>query len=108
MLPEHATEADWTPYWRGKFAQHEAFRPGLYLGRSRRFRAFGRYYGYPSCCVEAFIGRRVKAPEGDWSGTGYIPCERCITKIGRRGFETFVKFAIRPVRRCKHPFPRVS
>ena len=28
-------------------------------------RAFGRFYGYPACCVEAFVADRERAPRSD-------------------------------------------
>ena len=43
---------------------------------------FGKYFGYPNCCIEAFMkGEHVKGLEHNkFYGTGYVPCKKCSTK----------------------------
>lgn len=39
---------------------------------------WGRFYGYPECCVEAFCkGEQVFSTQ--WSGTGFLCCDSCLS-----------------------------
>lgn len=63
---------------------------------------FGKYYGFPQCCIDAFnaglhIGDRVKR---QFSGTGYIPCNACNQKTEAELLE-----AISQKRIASDPFP---
>ncbi len=50
-----------------------------------RWSAFGKFYGYPECCVEWFIKRKslrlTKQQERIHGGNGFIPCPSCAKKI---------------------------
>lgn len=40
----------------------------------------GLIYGYPSCCVEAFVWNHDSIPmKGSFIGTGFCPCKACST-----------------------------
>lgn len=58
------------------------------------WRKKGTYYGYPKCCIEAFIERSLKIIEDfskrnelftknqlDITYGGYVPCVQCADKI---------------------------
>lgn len=64
--------------------------PLSYQALKFRWRVFGLYFGYNSCCVQAFIRHDVDPesypkPDGPWIGTGFIPCEPC----GQRALDTY-------------------
>lgn len=40
------------------------------------WKMWGKYYGYPDCCVEAFL-KGEQHFGGYFSGTGFVPCEKC-------------------------------
>ena len=71
--------------------------------------AFGRYFGYPACCVAEFkatvsMATKFLYPNGPWLGTGFIPCSRCAPAA--LDFESFVAEHITPNRLCHLPFPQ--
>ena len=74
-----------------------------------RWRALGRYYGFPECCVEAFIAlpdvmpARVNSINEPWNKTGFVPCPACAPVA--QDFEKFVREYIQPRRICSAPFP---
>ena len=47
-----------------------------------KFLRYGHYYGYPPCCIQAFIDRYKKNEKPSeylrtaGNGTGFIPCEK--------------------------------
>jgi hypothetical protein len=44
---------------------------------------FGKYYGYPKCCIDSFIIGTKKTRNQRYSHKrlGFIPCNNCATKI---------------------------
>jgi hypothetical protein len=50
-----------------------------YLGDEHPHRVFGWYYGYPACCVEAFIERRGQRPYElqQHPVSGHLLCAAC-------------------------------
>ena len=63
-------------------------------------RELGEYYGYPDCCIRAFLTKQHgKNPFGEH---GFIPCAKCTAKI-QRG-ETTLENLIQN-RECETPFP---
>lgn len=87
-------------------------------------RELGKYYGYPDCCIRAFLTKQhLKNPFGDHGKNpfgeygknpfgehgknpvgdhGFIPCAKCAAKI-QRG-ETTLENLIQN-RECETPFP---
>ena len=71
-------------------------------------RELGKYYGYPDCCIWAFLTKQhLKKPFGDhgknpFGDQGFIPCARCVAKI-QQG-ETTLENLIQN-RECETPFP---
>ena len=43
---------------------------------------YGKYFGYPNCCIEAFMkGEHMKGLEHNkFYGTGFVPCKDCYNK----------------------------
>lgn len=39
----------------------------------------GKYYGYPNCCIEAFLLGK-QSQNSVFSGTGFLPCSECNKK----------------------------
>lgn len=39
----------------------------------------GKYYGYPNCCIEAFLLGQ-QSQNSVFSGTGFLPCSKCNKK----------------------------
>lgn len=40
------------------------------------WKMWGKWYGYPDCCVDAFCkGKQKKG--GVFTGTGFVPCAKC-------------------------------
>lgn len=39
----------------------------------------GKYYGYPSCCINAFL-RGEQNHDNIFVGTGFLPCNSCSKK----------------------------
>lgn len=50
--------------------------------------SFGRYFGYPDCCIMEFLeymstyskGKTPRREKRKLYGTGYVPCKKCNTK----------------------------
>lgn len=63
---------------------------------------FGRFYGYPTCCVAAFINMEhlVNKTKRQFNGTGYIPCSSCNNLS-----EAELLATIASNRLCSQPFP---
>jgi hypothetical protein len=55
--------------------------------RPRGMREWGRYYGYPDCCIEAFVqdcprpSASLRPRHPDY---GYVMCEACAADLERR------------------------
>lgn len=76
----------------------------------------GIHYGYPTCCIRAFLHRLSMGEaelEADnaayhdhapWYGTGYIPCSVC-REAAAIDFDKFVAERIAPRRLEGVPFP---
>jgi len=72
----------------------------------------GMHYGYPACCIVAFVDRcrRRSTPawvlcvDHPWDGTGFVPCADC-RPIAAADFSKFVAENIAPMRSHPHPFP---
>jgi hypothetical protein len=64
---------------------------------------FGRYYGFPDCCIKEFIERdwSVGLPDRQLDGTGYIPCKKCNERYSAEGLISRIKLK----RICPIPFP---
>jgi hypothetical protein len=71
-------------------------------------RELGKYYGYPDCCIRAFLTKQhLKNTFGEhgkntFGDHGFIPCAKCAAKI-QRG-ETTLENLIQN-RECETPFP---
>lgn len=72
------------------------------------WRVWGKWYGFPQCCVDAFCNfDRFKGPYGTsvgprkLDGTGYIPCDECNTKYT----EEELAANIQKSRRCPYSSP---
>lgn len=73
------------------------------------YRVWGKYYGFPSCCVESMIEFCDKNPEkgyawevkrNKFSGSGFVPCDKCDRKPA-----LITKFRIAHNRICPSKFP---
>lgn len=66
---------------------------------------FGRYYGFPSCCVKDFVDGKSHAyrlrKKRHLDGTGFIPCYQC----QRKKTATQLMEEIQRNRICSLPFP---
>ena len=76
-----------------------------------RWKALGKHFGYPECCVDEFLATTCQAtkdqfPVGPWHGTGFIPCLRCADSA--IAFDQFIATRITPQRRCSTPFPETE
>ena len=63
-----------------------------------KYREAGKYFGYPKCCIDAFIldtPEALKERNPKWNDTGFIPCPECL-KIAAtvRGLFSLVKCRI--------------
>ena len=68
-----------------------------------RARALGLVFGYPECCVEAFLElRHLGEPERKFHGTGFVPCETC----DREKSVEQLRSEIDAARLHSDPFPR--
>lgn len=74
------------------------------------FIELGRYFGYPDCCIEAFLDRLYTPGDvledsnkvnNKMHGTGYVPCPDCYEKSKEELIST-----IKANRICKEPFPK--
>lgn len=75
----------------------------------------GVYFGYPTCCIHAFIKRAQVIfetqqpspyPDGPWLDTGFLPCDDCQKMILARGLDRYVRFVIVEHRHCEIEFPK--
>ena len=72
-------------------------------------RSNGSYYGYPECCIEAFIETfdtlRSKENYMATRKAGFVPCDPCTAKImtGTVRIEDLVN-EVNSRRRCQRPF----
>lgn len=85
------------------------------INYQQQIRATGQYYGYPTCCIDAFIedmqylentGKapvRARADKYPWTGTGFIPCNEHAESIMQHWDETMQE--ILKSRVCVYPFP---
>lgn len=70
------------------------------------WRERGAYYGYPSCCVNAFVRRPMNAgfteDEEKYSKAGFLPCKKHLKMIkqGKIQIEDLIQN-----RECNTPFP---
>lgn len=67
-----------------------------------KLRHFGKFYGYPDCCIEEFVilfGKRDSSDKRKFHGTGYIPCSNCNKKS-----EAQLLANINAARKCLVPF----
>ena len=73
-----------------------------------KFQEYGKYYGYPPCCIHAFIQRfRRNEKPSDMlrmagQGTGFIPCEYHAERILSNKMR--IDECISPDRQCEKPF----
>jgi hypothetical protein len=77
------------------------------------FYEFGKYLGYPDCCIADFLDRWVNDKETTsiqntisykTGYTGFVPCDACCDKIARK--ETTISGLITN-RRHHEPFPKL-
>ena len=69
---------------------------------SKDWKTLGVYFGYPECCIEAFLTEDFSIrPTRKLSGTGYIPCAKCNEKYT----EEELTENINKNRECPTPFP---
>lgn len=78
------------------------------------YRLVGEFYGYPTCCIEAFTGldgypvffidrsEGVKKAVHTMFNHGFIPCEKCAALINE-GKATLGSLITNRI--CTHPFP---
>lgn len=71
------------------------------------WKLYGIYFGYPKCCVNAFIKGRFwnHLPEKlkpKCKGKGFVPCKRCCNKILKNNLK--IKSLIKN-RICKTKYP---
>lgn len=77
-------------------------RPTYY----QHWRERGAYYGYPSCCINAFVRRPINATftenEEKYSKAGFLPCKKHLKMIkqGKIQIEDLIQ-----KRECKTSFP---
>lgn len=68
---------------------------------------FGLYYGFPLCCIESFskipFYERHWEKSGPHTGTGFIPCEKCIEQTQTNW--KYFKRKIQKQRIAKEAFP---
>ena len=73
---------------------------------------YGKRFGYPECCIEAFIERNTNEPVLPnriqirvGKGTGFIPCSYCCWKVisGKCKLEDLIKD-----RKERRTFPETS
>ncbi|KGX39663.1 hypothetical protein [Burkholderia pseudomallei] len=88
------------------------YRPLYAASDEAWWRIVGNFFGYPSCCVEAFVrdncdATKTRYPQAPWIGTGYVPCLACAEKA-LPDFQAFVDTKIAPHRKLKEAFPRDS
>ena len=68
----------------------------IYNQRTKdRYELLGKYYGYPKCCIDSFIGdtKRTCTQRYVHKGLGFIPCNNCAIKImnGENRLEQLIK-----------------
>lgn len=70
-----------------KFLNHYNPLELIYLyNQNSRFTRFGVFFGFPSCCIQAFIKGETQQvmknyPNLPSNGTGYVPCPSCALKV---------------------------
>ena len=46
----------------------------------KKFKDFGRYFGYPKCCIDSFCSGNYAINitwVNNYYGTGFVPCKKC-------------------------------
>ena len=73
-----------------------------YIKQREQWVYYGKFFGYPSCCVDHFLNRkRYTGGKRINYHTGFTPCVSCSTKIQKpRDLEKLIENRI-----CKTPFP---
>lgn len=74
----------------------------------QRYRKAGKYFGYPSCCIDNVIDRASRGfvmtlnQKKVNKNTGFVPCRKCSKKIvdGEIKIQDLIKNRI-----CKSKFP---
>lgn len=71
-------------------------------GDHDRFDIFGKYFGFPECCIQEFINRTESLGDEPFPlrGTGFVPCQCC-----RKKTEDELVKIINANRYCPAPFP---
>lgn len=73
---------------------------------AQHWRNRGAYYGYPSCCINAFVRRSYDTPftqdEKDYAMEGFLPCKKHLKMI-KRGLIKIEDLIQN--RQCPTPFP---
>lgn len=60
------------------------------------FESYGRYLGYPTCCIKAFM---FDLPPGvnAFTGTGFVPCCECVLLLPKLLVERINKARVHAV-----------
>jgi hypothetical protein len=66
-----------------------------------RIIVLGVYYGYPECCIKAFLRGQTAAVSSPLKELGYSPCAQCAQKD-----QDVLRTIITAQRYCKLPFPQ--
>lgn len=64
----------------------------------------GKFLGFPDCCVKSFVeGNTDKITPNDFTGTGFIPCNKCL----ERNTKELIAY-INKNRKCPSVFPKTN
>lgn len=70
------------------------------MNKDDTFYVFGKFFGFPECCIKSFYSMEHVGDCRKLAGTGYIPCLKCNEKT-----EAELIAVISKNRVCKTPFP---
>lgn len=48
-----------------------------FTGQRSQWVWYGRWFGYPSCCIDAFRDVRRRSVDSVFDGSGFVPCKKC-------------------------------
>jgi len=72
------------------------------INHEHPWQKYGELYGYPQCCIDAFISGESQLYKSDkhFKGCGYLPCSKCDQKTSEELLEV-----IKANRKFPRPFP---
>ena len=76
-------------------------RPSYYTGKGcakTYWTNSGVHFGYPKCCIDAFLDEDYTYDKTIFTGTGYVPCNKCNKRTWYKLVEDINK-------NRKHPLP---